>query len=114
MYTASIEAETMNDYQKLLDAIPYLLLEDPSLSVQENKETGQLLIQGVGELHLDIAWKRLRDHYKVQCKLSEVQVSLCEYVSSPVTGIHEDFSREIAGEKHEVGLTLSLNPLDVN
>jgi elongation factor G len=84
----AIEPKTKPDQEKMGLALSKLLAEDPSLSVNSNEETGQTIIAGMGELHLDIIVDRLKREYKVDANVGAPQVAYREAIkdSSDVEG----------------------------
>ncbi|RYZ62422.1 MAG: elongation factor G, partial [Proteobacteria bacterium] len=95
--SVAIEPKTKADQEKLADALKKLAMEDPSFHVTMNDETGQTLLSGMGELHLEILVDRMKREYKVESNVGRPQVSYRETVSS--TGVGEGrFVREIGGK----------------
>jgi elongation factor G len=72
----AIEPKTAADEDKLQKVLDQLKMEDPSFKYMNNKETGQLLIYGMGELHLEIIADRLEREFKVGVNIGKPQVSL--------------------------------------
>ncbi len=92
----AIEANTTIDEKKLYESLDSLRVEDPSFSYKNNSETGQLLIYGMGELHLEIIVERLKRDFKVGIKVGKPQVSYRESISS-------SFEREATFKKEQMG-----------
>lgn len=80
----AIEPKTKGDQDKLGMAISKLLAEDPSLRSEINHETGQTLIKGMGELHLEIIVDRLKREFKVECNTGTPQVAYRETITQTV------------------------------
>jgi elongation factor G len=80
----AIEPKTKPDQEKMGLALSKLLAEDPSLKIETNEETGQTIISGMGELHLDIIVDRLRREYKVETNVGAPQVAYREAIKNPV------------------------------
>ena len=80
-----IEAKTGDDQEKLSLALERLLDEDPSLNVRVDEETGQTLMSGMGELHLEIIIDRLDREFKVGCRIGQPQVNYRETITKAVT-----------------------------
>jgi elongation factor G len=100
----SIEAKTLADQEKLLEALSRLSEEDPTLIVKNDEESGQLLISGVGELHLEIVVDRLSREFGIPARVGKPQVTYRETISAAVT--HEGrFDKQTAG-KHQFGHVL--------
>ena len=107
--SVAIEPKTAGDSDKLKKALEALQVEDPTFVVKENPETGQLLISGMGELHLDVITTRLVSEYKAAANIGNPQVSYRESIEK--TQSHtEAFSRTIAGKENRAGLTLTVEP----
>ncbi|MBN1114422.1 MAG: elongation factor G [Oligoflexia bacterium] len=105
----AIEPKTKADEEKLNDSIAKLMMEDPTFRMSKNTETGQQIISGMGELHLEIIVDRLLREFRVSAKVGKPQVAYREMISrkSPGTG---HFNRDIAGKKHAACITLELIP----
>lgn len=80
----AIEPKTKNDQEKLGIALQRLTAEDPSLRVTSNEETGQTIISGMGELHLDIIVDRMKREYKVETNVGAPEVAYKEAIRSEV------------------------------
>ena len=87
--STAIEAKTAADHDKLEKALLQLAVEDPSFSFQNNLETGQLLISGMGELHLDIIVDRLQREFKVGINVGKPKVSYRETIANSSEGVQE-------------------------
>ena len=105
----AIEPETMSDRQKLLDTLAILSREDPTFTYRDDEETGQLVISGMGELHLDVLVTRIRDDFKVQCRVGAPQVTYREAVTA-AADYKESYSRTIAGKENTAGLSIHVEP----
>ncbi len=92
----AIEPRTQADKRKLDDALARLAREDPTFRQAVDRQTGQLLISGMGELHLDIIRDRLLREFNVDAGVGQPRVSYRESLASPVT-IEETFQRESEG-----------------
>jgi len=92
----AIEPRTQADKNKLDQALAKLAREDPTFSAQVSPQTGQLLVSGMGELHLEIIKDRLVTEYDVEANVGEPRVSYRESLRSPIT-IEETFDQEVAG-----------------
>jgi elongation factor G len=107
----AIEAKTSADEDKLTKTLDYLKIEDPSFTYRNNKETGQLLIYGMGELHLDIITDRLEREFKVGVNKGNPQVAYRESISGTASAAHT-FSREVAGKNQFGQATIHVEPLE--
>ena len=106
----AIEPKTLSDREKLKETLEILQKEDPTFTSKENEETGQLIIAGMGELHLDVLVTRIVREFKIQAKIGNPQVSYRESVSRAVER-KEKFEKVIAGKINAAGLTLKIEPL---
>ena len=107
----AIEPMTRADQEKLLVSLEKLVIEDPTFAYQENEETGQLLISGMGELHLDIILDRLKREYNVQVHTGKPQVVYKETIQSSGNA-HVKFDREIHEARHFGEVTVAVAPAD--
>jgi len=108
--SVAIEPKTMSDQDKLKAVLDTLQKEDPTFKVNNNEETGQLIISGMGELHLDVLVTRITNDYKVEANVGKPQVSYRETITSTI--IHKElFSRILAGKENEANITLKVEPL---
>ncbi|MCO6492589.1 MAG: elongation factor G [Phaeodactylibacter sp.] len=105
-----IEARHSRDIDKLHEALRQIEEEDPSFQVLEDEETGQTLIRGMGELHLEVISHRLRDDFKLDANLGRPQVNYKEQLSQPVSATYE-YRREV-GEPLYAQLAFELGPAD--
>jgi len=105
----SIEPKTISDQDKLKDILAILSKEDPTFTIRENEETGQLIISGMGELHLDVLVTRILKEYKLGAKVGNPQVTYRESISTTVAH-NESFSKIIAGKENAAGITLKVEP----
>jgi elongation factor G len=106
----SIEPKTLSEQEKLKEILALLSREDPTFTIKENEETGQLIISGMGELHLDVLVTRILKEYKVGARVGNPQVTYRESVSKTVER-SETFSRVIAGKENAAALTVRVEPL---
>ncbi|MAF76649.1 MAG: elongation factor G [Halobacteriovoraceae bacterium] len=109
--SVAIEPKTTADEKKLLATLDQLQIEDPSFSYNHNKETGQLLIYGMGELHLEIIADRLQREFKVGVNVGKPQVSYRESISQ-VTEAENLFHKEQAGKMQFGHCKLKVEPAD--
>jgi len=106
----AVEAKTRGDQEKLLDTLSKLSEEDPTFRFNENPDTGQTIISGMGELHLEIVVSRLERDYNVGVNAGKPQVVYRETIAREVSA-QETFDREIAGARHYAMVELHLTPL---
>jgi elongation factor G len=107
----SIEPKTISDQDKLKDILAILSKEDPTFTTRENEETGQLIISGMGELHLDVLVTRILREYKLGAKVGNPQVTYRESISAAIEH-GENFSKIIAGKENAAGVTLRVEPAE--
>lgn len=107
----AIEPKTTADEKKLLESLGQLKLEDPSFTFSGNKETGQLLIFGMGELHLDIIADRLKREFNVGIRVGKPQVSYRESIAGAGTGASE-FNRDQGGKMQYGQATIKVEKTD--
>jgi elongation factor G len=107
--SVSIEPKTLSEQEKLKDILALLSKEDPTFTTKENEETGQLIISGMGELHLDVLVTRILKEYNVGAKVGNPQVTYRESISRAVERT-ERFSRIIAGKENAAVLSLRVEP----
>lgn len=82
----AIEPKTKSDQEKLALALQRLAEEDPTFRVKSNPETGQTIISGMGELHLEIIVDRMKREFKVEANIGEPQVAYKETITKPAQG----------------------------
>jgi len=108
--SVAIEPKTMSDQDKLKASLQILSQEDPTFTWKENVDTGQLVISGMGELHLDVLVTRLTKEMKVDARVGNPQVTYRETILHTTTKT-EVYSKLLAGKEHEASVTLTLKPL---
>ncbi len=107
----AIEPKSSADKDKLVDSMKALAAEDPTCQFREDEETGQTILSGMGELHLEILVDRLKREFKCAANVGKPMVSYLETVTAPVTK-EFTFDRELGGKRHAVSLTISVSPLE--
>ncbi|MCH7994105.1 MAG: elongation factor G [Planctomycetes bacterium] len=107
--SVSIEARSSRDRDKLADALTALTRQDPTLSVRTDSETGQTLLSGMGELHLEVMVHRLRHEMNVDAAVGKPRVSYRETVSTTAEADGR-FTRNIGGRDHFAVVRLRLGP----
>jgi elongation factor G len=109
--SVSMEPKNLSEQEKLKEILALLSKEDPTFIARENEETGQLIISGMGELHLDVLVTRIINEYKVQARVGNPQVTYRESISVSVERT-ETYSRVIAGKENAASLSLKVRPLE--
>ena len=105
----AIEPKTKADQDKLGEALKALADEDPSFHVRKDKDSGQTVIWGMGELHLEILIDRLQREHKVACNVGRTQVAYRETITKPVVHTAE-YTRDAAGKTNFARVELTLEP----
>ncbi len=106
----AIEAKSKADENKLADTLAKIALEDPSFKITKNEDTGQTIISGMGELHLEIIVDRLLNEFKANANVGKPQVSYKETIS--VTAEGEGKFDQLAGAKGQYGhVVIKVEPL---
>ena len=107
----AVEPKTQKDLDKLGVGLQKLAEEDPTFTVQTNEETGQTVISGMGELHLDIIIDRLRREFKVECNQGRPQVTYKESITAPVE-LREVFKKQTGGRGKFADIIVRIEPVD--
>ena len=107
----AVEPKTKADQEKIGEALARLAKEDPSFRVTSDEESGQTIIKGMGELHLDIIVDRMKREFKVEANVGAPQVAYRETIlnSAEVTYIHK---KQSGGSGQFAKVTLSVEPLE--
>lgn len=108
-----VEAKSSADQEKMLEGLQRLEKEDPSCRLRTDAETGQILLSGMGELHLDILVDRLLREHKVQANVGRPQVAYRETVASR-TSIDYTFERQLGTEEKFAQVTIEIDPISPN
>jgi elongation factor G len=107
--TLALEPMTMAEQPKLTAALEKLLEEDPTLHMTFDEERGQTVLSGMGELHLEVLIRRLRDEFKVQVNVGKPQVVYRETIQGEAE-VSDSFERDIAGTHHFASAGLAVRP----
>jgi elongation factor G len=108
--SVAVEPKKIQDQDKLLDVLAKLSDEDPTFKYRIDDETGQIIISGMGELHLEIIIGKIKREYQVDTNQGKQQVVFRETISKDVE--HEEtFERELAGQKHFAGVKIKISSL---
>jgi elongation factor G len=106
----SIEPKTKVDQEKLSVALQRLGEEDPTFQVRTDEETGQTVISGMGELHLEVIVDRLRREFKVEAAVGRPQVAYRETIRNPVQNVEGKFIRQTGGSGQYGVVYIDLEP----
>ncbi|AKC40211.1 elongation factor G [Mycolicibacterium phlei] len=107
----AIEPKTKSDQEKLGTAIQKLAEEDPTFKVKLDQETGQTIIGGMGELHLDILVDRMRREFKVEANVGKPQVAYRETIRKKVENVEFTHKKQTGGSGQFAKVIISLEPL---
>lgn len=105
----AVEPRSRADKEHLEEALQALAAEDPTCLVRQDAETGQTVVSGMGELHLEILVDRMFREYKVRAVTGKPMVAYHETISGTGEGTH-CFDREIAGRRHFAEVTVQVTP----
>jgi elongation factor G len=108
----AVEPKTKADQDKLATALQRLAEEDPTFRVRTNEETGQTIIAGMGELHLEIIVDRLMREFRVDANVGRPQVAYRETIRNPVQGVHGRFVRQTGGRGQYGHVVIDMAPND--
>jgi len=111
VFFAAIEPHSLSEEKNVADILGLLLREDPSLHVNVDAESGQMLLSGMGELHLEIARDRLVNDFKAKATMGSIEISYRECVLSETAPHRFVFDREIAGKRGRAGCEAIIRPL---
>ncbi len=110
----AIEPKTKADQEKLSIAIQKLAEEDPTFRVQQDDETGQTIIGGMGELHLDILVDRMRREFKVEANVGKPQVAYRETIRKATGKVDYTHKKQTGGSGQFAKVQVSFEPLDTS
>lgn len=109
--TMAIEPRYQDDVDKLNDALQKLADEDPTFMVRTDVETGQTIISGMGELHLEIITDRLKREYNIECNRGKPQVAYKEALLSTITH-QEIYKKQTGGKGRFADITFQIGPAE--
>ena len=107
----AVEPKTQKDMDKMGVGLAKLAEEDPTFRVQTNEETGQTVISGMGELHLEIIIDRLKREFKVEANQGKPQVSYKEAITKPVE-LREVYKKQTGGRGKFADIIVRVEPAD--
>jgi len=107
----AIEPKTHADQEKLDQVLEKLMTEDPTLQLKQDEDTGQCILSGMGELHLEIIISRMRREFNTNVNVGKPQVVYRETIEREGEG-SAVFDKEIAGQRHFAKVSLKLIPLE--
>ncbi len=103
----AIEPETLSDKDKLVETLAVRSREYPTFTSHEDAETGQLIISGMGELHLDVLVTRMKDDFGVKANVGAPQVTYRESVTNEAE-VSSTWEKNLAGKDNAAGLTIRI------
>ncbi len=109
----AIEPKTKADQEKLGTAIQKLAEEDPTFRTEQNQETGQTIIKGMGELHLDILVDRMKREFNVEANVGKPQVAYRETIKRKVEKYDYTHKKQTGGSGQFAKIQLTIEPLEV-
>ncbi|MBR5966876.1 MAG: elongation factor G [Treponema sp.] len=107
--SVAIEPDSISERDKLNETLEILSREDPTFTHKEDAETGQLIISGMGELHLDVLVTRMKDDFGVKARVGSPQVTYREAVTAQSSAT-ENYSRVLGGKENTAGITVTVSP----
>ena len=110
--SVAIEPKTTADQDKMGVALQKLSEEDPTFTVRQDEETGQTIISGMGELHLDILVDRMMREFNVQANVGNPRVAYHETITKPVPEVEYRFVKQTGGHGQYGHVVLRLEPLE--
>ncbi|MEE2984484.1 MAG: elongation factor G [Pseudomonadota bacterium] len=108
----AVEPRTKSDQEKMGIALQKLAAEDPSFRVSTDEESGQVIIAGMGELHLDIIVDRMKREFKVEANIGKPQVAYRETIRKPVIKAEGKFVRQTGGRGQYGHVVLKIEPTE--
>ena len=113
VFFASLEPNTLSEQKHLEEALLILLREDPSLYVNIDKDSGQILLSGMGELHLEIARDRLVNDLKAKADMGRISIGYRETVTGSLgPEIRKLYDREIGGKKFSAAISAAVGSVE--
>ena len=107
----AVEPKSQADIAKLDNGLAKLAEEDPTFTVRTDEQSGQTIISGMGELHLDIIIDRLKREFKVECNQGKPQVNYKEAITKPVT-LREVYKKQSGGRGKFADIIVTISPKD--
>ena len=107
----AVEPKTQKDLDKLSNGLSKLAEEDPTFTVKTDEQSGQTIISGMGELHLDIILDRLRREFNVECNQGKPQVNYKEAITQTVN-IREVYKKQTGGRGKFADIIVNVGPKD--
>ena len=112
VFFAAIEPNSLKEEKDMHDKLTLLLREDPSLHVTQDQDTGQTLLSGMGELHLEIARDRLVNDLKANARMGPITIGYRETLTAASEEVTKIFDKDRSDAKGKAGCTASVGPLE--
>ena len=110
----AVEPKSQADVAKLDNGLAKLAEEDPTFTVRTDEQSGQTIISGMGELHLDIIIDRLKREFKVECNQGKPQVNYKEAITKTVMGHREVYKKQSGGRGKFADIIVNVGPVDAD
>jgi len=110
--SVAIEPKTKADQEKMADSLVKLAEEDPTFKIRQDENTGQTVISGMGELHLDVLVDRLLREFKVQANVGKPRVAYHEAITRPVMNVNYKYTKQTGGHGQYGHVVINLEPLE--
>jgi elongation factor G len=110
VFFASLEPNSLREEKDMRDKLALLLREDPSLHVTQDEDTGQTLLSGMGELHLEIARDRLVNDLRAKATMGPIEIGYRETILCPSQEMTKIFHKDTAGQKGKAGCNAIVEP----
>ena len=107
----AVEPKTQKDMEKLSNGLAKLAEEDPTFTVKTDEQSGQTVISGMGELHLDIIIDRLKREFKVECNQGKPQVNYKEAITKTIN-LREVYKKQSGGRGKFADIIVNVGPVD--
>ncbi|KAK5708382.1 Ribosome-releasing factor 2, mitochondrial [Elasticomyces elasticus] len=111
VFFVSVEASSLSEEGHIRESLEVLLREDPSLAVSVDEESGQTLLSGMGELHLEIARDRLVNDLKAKARIGSIEIGYREAVTTGSGNVEEVYDREVGGKSSKAGCEVVVGPI---
>lgn len=108
--SVAVEPKTHEDQEKLDQVLEKFVAEDPTLRVRSDEDTGQIILSGMGELHLEVVISRMRREFRTNVNVGKPQVVYRESIEKVVEA-SAVFDKEVSGQRHFGGVRLRIEPL---
>ena len=110
--SVAIEPKTKADQEKMSDSLVKLAEEDPTFKIRQDENTGQTVISGMGELHLDVLVDRLLREFKVQANVGKPKVAYREAITRPVMNVNYKYTKQTGGHGQYGHVVINMEPLE--